>query len=187
MAHHRKPKEPREPEIVAGVLLQDMAYGGETVARLPLTVIQDEAQAYSARRSRELLVSKTNTAAELLPPSEYHPTSKPQSEVVFVAGGIPGETVDVQIYWRKKNFVRGKVIKLVEASPDRREAPCPYFGVDKWPNCGGCQWQHTDYARQLEFKAKILRDQFERIGGMPNPPLLKPTGRGQFVGLSQQR
>lgn len=173
MAHHRKPKEPREPEIVAGLLLQDMAYGGETVARLPLTLAQDEAQAYSAAEA-ETIGIEANTTAEFLPSPEYHPTSKPQSEVVFVAGGIPGETVDVQIYWRKKNFVRGKVIRLVETSPDRRDAPCPYFGVDKWPNCGGCQWQHTDYARQLEFKAKILGDQFERIGGMPNPPMLEP-------------
>jgi 23S rRNA (uracil1939-C5)-methyltransferase len=97
------------------------------------------------------------------------------SEVVFVAGGIPGETADIQIYWRKKNFVRGKVVKLLEISPDRQEAACPYFGVERWPNCGGCQWQHTSYKRQLAFKAKILRDQFERIGGMTEPPLLEPV------------
>lgn len=173
---HKKPKEAREPEIVAGLLLQDMAYGGESVARLPTVIsnVQPERTAYTAAEAETIGVATNQTEANQVEISSDEAAPHQTNEVVFVAGGIPGETVDVQIYWRKKNFVRGKVIKIVEASPNRVDAPCPYFGVERWPNCGGCQWQHTDYNRQLEFKAKILRDQFERIAGMPNPPLLKP-------------
>ena len=100
---------------------------------------------------------------------------KPEHPVVFVAGGLPGETVDVQLYRRKKSYLRGNVTRLLEISPDRREAPCPWFGIDKWPNCGGCQWQHADYAAQLAYKAGILRDQLIRLGGLENPPLLAPV------------
>jgi len=142
----RKPKEAREPEFATEVRLQDIAYGGETVAR-----IKD--------------------------PGETTAENQPENEtVVFVAGGVPGELVDIQLYRRKKSFLRGNVVRLLETSPDRRDAPCPWFGVDKWPNCGGCQWQHTNYSRQLEFKNRILHDQFTRLGGLPDPPLLEPRG-----------
>ncbi len=98
-----------------------------------------------------------------------------QNEVVFVAGGLPGELVDVQLYRRKKSYLRGNVTRVIEASPARTVAPCPYFGVEKWPNCGGCQWQHADYEAQLGYKASILHDQLTRIGGIENPPLLEPV------------
>lgn len=188
MSRNRKRKEQLEPEIAAGLLLQDIAYGGESVARLPKVAVSEMAQSYTAEEAEEIGIetqleqisddeeptvspsaeSYDEAAAPPLPQSE-------KNEVVFVAGGIPGETVDVQLYRRKKSYLRGNVIRIVEPSPDRQDAPCPYFGVEKWPNCGGCQWQHTDYQRQLAFKAKILRDQFERIGGLANPPLLDPV------------
>jgi len=34
---------------------------------------------------------------------------------------------------------------------------CRYFGA-----CGGCQYQHIDYAAQLRFKHKQISDLFER-------------------------
>jgi 23S rRNA (uracil1939-C5)-methyltransferase len=37
--------------------------------------------------------------------------------------------------------------------------------------CGGCHYQHMPYAKQLEYKQQILRDQLERIGGLENPPV----------------
>ncbi|MEE9198172.1 MAG: 23S rRNA (uracil(1939)-C(5))-methyltransferase RlmD [Dehalococcoidia bacterium] len=38
--------------------------------------------------------------------------------------------------------------------------------------CGGCQWQHIDYAFQLELKQRILKEQLERIGKIPSPYVL---------------
>ena len=35
---------------------------------------------------------------------------------------------------------------------------CPYFG-----ECGGCHYQHTSYAHQLEIKAAILKENLRRI------------------------
>src|SRR6266481_9395040 len=81
-----------------------------------------------------------------------------RSMAVFVPFVLPGERVDVEIKQEKQGFARGSVTQLIEASPDRVEARCPYFR-----QCGGCHYQHIPYERQLEFKAGILRETLQRI------------------------
>ena len=77
---------------------------------------------------------------------------------VFVPFVLPGERVEAEIRQEKPGFARGSVAQLIEASPDRVEARCPYFR-----QCGGCHYQHIAYERQLEFKAVILRETLQRI------------------------
>jgi len=77
---------------------------------------------------------------------------------VFVPFVLPGERVEAEIRQEKPGFARGSVAQLIEASPDRVEARCPYFR-----QCGGCHYQHIPYERQLEFKAGILRETLQRI------------------------
>src|SRR5260370_16118050 len=77
---------------------------------------------------------------------------------VFVPFVLPGERVEAEIGQGKPGFARGSVAQLIEASPDRVEARCPYFR-----QCGGCHYQHIPYDRQLEFKAGILRETLQRI------------------------
>jgi 23S rRNA (uracil1939-C5)-methyltransferase len=93
---------------------------------------------------------------------------------VFVPFVLPGEKVEADIRQEKPGFARGSVTQLIEASPDRVEARCPYFR-----QCGGCHYQHIPYERQLEFKAGILRDTLQRIAKIelkseirlhPSPP-----------------
>lgn len=78
---------------------------------------------------------------------------------LFVAGALPGEKVRVKVLKTKKQYGYGKLLELVEASPDRIAAPCPIF--DK---CGGCQLQHMDYAAQLAWKRQLVVDNLTRIG-----------------------
>jgi 23S rRNA (uracil1939-C5)-methyltransferase len=81
-----------------------------------------------------------------------------RSMAVFVPFVLPGERVDVEVRQEKPGFARGSVTQLIEASPDRVEARCPYFR-----QCGGCHYQHIPYELQLEFKAEILRETLQRI------------------------
>jgi tRNA/tmRNA/rRNA uracil-C5-methylase (TrmA/RlmC/RlmD family) len=80
--------------------------------------------------------------------------------VVFVPLVIPGETVEAEIVEIKKRFARASLVRVIEASPSRVQPLCPHFG-----DCGGCQYQHIDYPRQLEFKRKQIADLLQRIGG----------------------
>ncbi len=92
---------------------------------------------------------------------------------VFGWPSIEGETATLDIVSRGKSHQRGVVTALEEVAPSRRVPPCPYFGA-----CGGCQWQHIDYAQQVAFKHDILRSQLTRLGGIAEPDLIlrEPVG-----------
>jgi 23S rRNA (uracil1939-C5)-methyltransferase len=78
---------------------------------------------------------------------------------VFVPLVLPGELVEIGEAQRKKKFVRGRLDRVLEASPERVAAACPYYA-----RCGGCQYQHMPYEAQLRYKAEILRETLGRIG-----------------------
>ncbi len=80
--------------------------------------------------------------------------------VVFVRGALPGEEVEVAIESEKKDFARGAVGKVLEASPDRIEPQCYH----RRAGCGGCGWMHVEPLAQLEAKTEIVRESLRRIG-----------------------
>jgi len=82
-----------------------------------------------------------------------------EGQTVFVPMVLPGEIVSIVSAERKKKFVRGRLERVVEASPERVAAPCPHFG-----RCGGCQYQHIPYEAQIRYKIDILRETLGRIG-----------------------
>jgi len=81
--------------------------------------------------------------------------------VVFIKGAVPGETVLVEIAERKRDYSIATVKEVIEPSPSRVKAPCPYFG-----RCGGCQLQHASYREQVAMKSAILSDALKRLGGI---------------------
>lgn len=80
--------------------------------------------------------------------------------VVFVAGAIPGETVEVEILTAKKDFARGRVTEVVERSPARVTPSCAH----RRAGCGGCDWMHLQPAAQLDAKVEVVRESLRRIG-----------------------
>ncbi len=85
----------------------------------------------------------------------------PDGRVVFVPRTAPGDRVSVRIERSKPRWALGSLTKVLEPSPDRRDALCSLYDT-----CGGCQLQHLPYERQLEWKARIVGDALTRIGGL---------------------
>ena len=95
--------------------------------------------------------------------------------VVFVPGGLPGETLEVQLVEEKKNFSRGRLVRILETSPERITPPCPYFG-----DCGGCQLQHLEAAAQDRFKQTGFQTALSHAlkqDDLPRIPLLESPSR----------
>jgi len=107
--------------------------------------------------------------------------------VVFVPFVLIGEEVEAELTEVKKNFARAKLVRVVRPSPDRVQAPCPYFAA-----CGGCQYQHIAYETQLRIKHKQIADLFERIGKIsrdviaPVIPCPQPYGYRNRVMIRSQ-
>ncbi len=91
-----------------------------------------------------------------------------EGKAIFVPYAIPGERVRVEIVEAKERWARGRLLEVLQASPDRSAPPCPYFGPDR---CGGCQWQHIAYERQAELKGAIVADQLRRLGRLAAAPV----------------
>jgi 23S rRNA (uracil1939-C5)-methyltransferase len=82
-----------------------------------------------------------------------------EGKAVFVPLTLPGEQPRVRITEDKRGYATAEVVEIVSAAAERVEPTCRHFGV-----CGGCHYQHADYATQLAFKQAILRETLERAG-----------------------
>ena len=77
----------------------------------------------------------------------------------FIPDSLPGEFIEFKVVKTGKKFAYGKLLKLIEASPDRVD-----IRDDLGRQNGSLTLQHLAYPAQLAFKAKLVRDNFERIG-----------------------
>lgn len=82
----------------------------------------------------------------------------PDGRVCFVQGALPGELCKVALTVNKKDFTKGVVKEVLEASPDRVEPRCPLYG-----KCGGCSLQHLNPEKQAEYLLQVERDNFKRL------------------------
>jgi 23S rRNA (uracil1939-C5)-methyltransferase len=97
--------------------------------------------------------------------------------VIFVTGGAPGDVVDVEVTKVKSHFLEAKVTSILSLSANRSNPFCSHFGT-----CGGCSWQHINYATQLTYKQQQVTDALQRIGGVQLPPIqtIIPSQKTQF-------
>ncbi len=86
-----------------------------------------------------------------------------QDFAIFVPGGLPGERVKARITQVKDHYATAEILSVLRRSPDRVEPPCDIF-----EECGGCQWQHFNYPRQLQTKRQFVVDALKRIGRLEN-------------------
>ncbi len=88
----------------------------------------------------------------------------PDGRAVFIPGAIPGERVLVRLVEQKRSYARAVVVEILLPSSDRVAPACSQPG-----SCGGCHYMHMTYPAQLQAKAAVLRDQLQRIAGIPSP------------------
>jgi 23S rRNA (uracil1939-C5)-methyltransferase len=94
--------------------------------------------------------------------------------VVLVPYTIPGETVEVRITRRRRDYSEGEPVRWISVSPERRAARCGVF-----TRCGGCQLQHLPEPAQLHYKTEALRETLARTGRLADierlPPISSPA------------
>lgn len=102
---------------------------------------------------------------------------RPDGRVVFVPRTAPGDRVALECIEEHAQWSRGRVIRVVEPGPDRREPPCPYYA-----QCGACQLQHLSYEAQLRAKAEIVGDCLRRLGGLDvrMPDVVSSAGEFEY-------
>ncbi|MCS7299495.1 MAG: methyltransferase [Spirochaetia bacterium] len=79
-----------------------------------------------------------------------------EGEEVFTRYAIPNEKVKLKIV--KPNLRYGEIVEILQPSPIRQEAYCKFFG-----ECGGCDLQMLPYNEQLNYKRKLLIEEFSRL------------------------
>jgi len=82
-------------------------------------------------------------------------------KATFVPKALPGERIRARLVESHASYARAELLEILEPSPLRRAARCPYF-----QRCGGCDWQMLGYPEQLEAKRLLLRDALRRFGGI---------------------
>jgi 23S rRNA (uracil1939-C5)-methyltransferase len=85
--------------------------------------------------------------------------AREDGKVWLVNYALPGEVVEAEPRGRQGGVAVASATRIIEASPHRVKAPCPYFGA-----CGGCQLQHAGYMHQLELKRQVVEEAWARAG-----------------------
>ncbi|MBP9996510.1 MAG: 23S rRNA (uracil(1939)-C(5))-methyltransferase RlmD [Lachnospiraceae bacterium] len=79
---------------------------------------------------------------------------------LFVKDTVVGDVASVKVIKAKKNYGYARLMQIVTPSPYRVNPVCELAS-----RCGGCQLQAVNYDKQLEFKAKKVRNNIVRLGG----------------------
>ncbi|MBH1940760.1 23S rRNA (uracil(1939)-C(5))-methyltransferase RlmD [Mobilitalea sibirica] len=85
---------------------------------------------------------------------------------LFIKDTVVGDKALVKVMKTGKTYGYARLVELITPSGSRIQPRCPI--ADK---CGGCQLQHMDYKKQLEYKENKVRNCLTRIGGFTKIPM----------------
>ncbi len=89
--------------------------------------------------------------------------------VVFVRGGLPGQTVRARVTRKRKSHAQARILEVISPSPHQIAPRCSHF-----EDCGGCSLQNLQYDKQLSEKHRQVVDVLQRLGGFEKPEVLPP-------------
>jgi 23S rRNA (uracil1939-C5)-methyltransferase len=101
--------------------------------------------------------------------------SRTERGIVFVADVLPGETVRAVMERPSGGQTHAVCAEVIEPSVSRRLPPCPLSGV-----CGGCDWLHIEYQKQLSIKKEIFRECLVRTGKIKDIPDITAHASPEF-------
>jgi 23S rRNA (uracil1939-C5)-methyltransferase len=94
-------------------------------------------------------------------------------EPIFVAGALPGETVEVETIPGHPD--RRQLLRVDKPSAERVAPICPHFGV-----CGGCATQHLDASVYRAWKRELVVTALQQAGiDAPVADLVDAHGDGR--------
>lgn len=102
--------------------------------------------------------------------------ARTDGKTLFVAGALPGETVDAIRMKKRRSHDEARLVDVVVPADDRVEPVCEFFGV-----CGGCTLQHLKADGQIAAKRRVLEEHLEGAGGLEPSSWFSPVsgdGRG---------
>ncbi|MBC7430099.1 MAG: class I SAM-dependent RNA methyltransferase [Bacteriovorax sp.] len=88
--------------------------------------------------------------------------SKQDAAVTFIKKTLPGEMVEAVVFSKKKGVQFAHLSGISEPSTDRKAPECPHY-----QSCNGCDYQHTNYDKELEFKKNALTRHMFKFPDMP--------------------
>lgn len=94
--------------------------------------------------------------------------------VTLVPGALPGDRVRARLVPEGKSLLRGELLEVLEAGPDRRpEAEVCPRALDG--SCGGCDWAAARPGSNRALKTALVLDALRRVGRL-DPRSLPPPG-----------
>jgi len=96
-------------------------------------------------------------------------------KTAFIAGALPGETVECQITHQRNQYIEAQVLNVLEASTTRTTPACPHFGV-----CGGCSLQYMTTDAQLALKLQTVLEQLKHFGNVIPLNIMPPLQAQPF-------
>ncbi len=81
-----------------------------------------------------------------------------QGETILVRNAVPGDLLEIHVTDKRRGVFRGEISRVVEASVDRINPPCPVAG-----NCGGCAMQSVSLEYQAQVKSDWVSHAFKTV------------------------
>ena len=72
---------------------------------------------------------------------------------IFIPSAIKGEKIRILIVKVLSSYAYGKIIEIIEKSPNRVEVDCPTY-----KRCGGCDLRHINYEGTLNMKQNAVQN-----------------------------
>ena len=93
---------------------------------------------------------------------------KEDGKIIFIPFATVGDEIEYIIEKDYKNYSEGKLTNIINKSPYRVDAPCPFFG-----KCGGCSIENISYDNGLNFKSENVITEYLKNGIKIDPEIIK--------------